>query len=245
MVAAALIALLLQPVGLEPQASPAEAEVRQADAAFWAAYAACDRAAMADAFTADAEFYHDITGLTRTREAIVQSLMEGPCGVSGQRLRREAVAGAVRADPLAGPYMVLTGEHLFYVQRSGQADRMSARARFADIWRHEDGRWRMLRVISYDHRPPPYAPPPVDESADPALWTAYAGRYRSADFGDIWISVEGIRLQMRSGDLTLFLIPVGPHRFAAEARDLQVDFDDEGLTVFEAGTPVAAASRVR
>jgi hypothetical protein len=227
-----------------PAAPSPAAQVQQADEAFWAAYNACDRDRMADAFTEDAEFYHDLTGLTRTREGIVTSLMNGPCGDGGQRLRREAVADTVRAYPLAGPYMFLTGDHVFYVRAPGQVEHVSARARFADVWRLEDGRWRMVRVVSYDHGPPPYTPPPADRAFDTARLPDYAGRYQSADFGDVVISVEGEGLRMRSGDLSLSLFPVSPTRFAAVERDLQFEFGGDVLTVLEGGTAVTTARRV-
>ncbi|MBB4100735.1 nuclear transport factor 2 family protein [Sphingomonas kyeonggiensis] len=67
-----------------------EQGVRCADDAFWRAFNACDAAAMADYFTEDVEFYQDLTGLTRTRSAVVASLIKGPCGTPGLHLRGES-----------------------------------------------------------------------------------------------------------------------------------------------------------
>jgi ketosteroid isomerase-like protein len=221
----------------------AETLVRQADDAFWSAYNACDRARMADAFTEDAEFYHDITGLTATREAIVASLMHGPCGTPGQRLRREAIPGTVKAYPLAGPYMLLTGEHLFYVQKDGQPDVASARAQFVDVWKLEGDRWRMARVVSYDHGPPPYPPPPIDASFDLRRRPDVAGRYRSPQVGEIVVAVDGSHLHLQAGSLSLTLFPVAASRFAAVERDLQFEFEGTRMTVHEAGKVVSTTTR--
>ena len=243
---AAILAASLPTVPLEPDAAPTPAvEVERAEDAFWAAYNACDRSLMADAFTEDAEFYHDITGLTRGRDAIVASLMSGPCGTAGQHLRRDVVEGTVQAFPLADRHIFRVGDHQFYVRQDGKAEHISARARFADVWRREDGRWRIARVVSYDHVPPPYTPPPVDAAFDAARLSLLAGRYLSPDFGDVTLSVEGRGLRMQSGDLSLVLFPVSGARFAATDRDLQFAFDGDEVTIFEDGQAVTTARRQR
>ncbi|MFN7128080.1 MAG: nuclear transport factor 2 family protein [Brevundimonas sp.] len=230
-----------QTLASEPSARAAE--VQQADNDFWAAYNACDQARMSDAFTDDAEFYHDVTGLTLGRAAVVASLMNGPCGTSGQHLRREVVRGTVQSYPLAESYMFLTGEHLFHVRQGDGPERISAQARFADVWRWEAGRWRMARVISYDHGAPPYIPPSVDQTFDVARLPSFAGRYQSSDFGDVVISVEDRGLRMKSGNLSLALFPVSADRFASLERDLQLEFDGDRLTVVQGGSPVTSARR--
>lgn len=242
MVVVATILVSGHAVPSEPSAKAADVE--KADAAFWAAYNACDQGRMADAFTEDVEFYHDVTGLTQGRAAVVASLMNGPCGTDGQHLRREVVAGTVRAHALADQYMFLNGDHLFYVRQGDGAEHVSARARFADVWRWDEGRWRMARVVSYDHGPPPYVPPPVDQTFGAARLPTFAGRYQSANFGEVAISVEATGLRMESGDLSLALIPVSANRFAASDRDLQFEFNGDHLTVLQGGLPVTTAVRV-
>lgn len=220
-------------------------DVQKADSAFWAAFNACDRNLIADAFTDDAEFYHDVTGFTQGRAAVVASLMNGPCGTDGQHLRREVVEGSVSAYALTDRYMFLTGDHLFYVRQGDQAEHVSAKARFADVWRWDDGRWRMARVVSYDHEPPTYVPPPVDRGFDPGRLPTLAGRYQSREFGELLLTVEPNGLRMKSGDLSLVLIPVSSSRFAALERDLQFEFDEDTVTILQNGTPVTTAIRVR
>lgn len=82
-------------VALAPVATAAtqdeEAAVRAADAAFWKAYNACDLPAAGKLLSADVEFYHDRTGLTRTRDGLIESLRKGPCADPNMRLRREAI----------------------------------------------------------------------------------------------------------------------------------------------------------
>ena len=238
-----LVASMASGQTLASEPSARAAEVQQADNDFWAAYNTCDRSRLADAFTEDAEFYHDVTGLTQGRAAVVASLMKGPCGTSGQHLRREVVQGTVHAYPLAESYVFLTGDHVFHVRQGDGPESISALARFADVWRWEAGRWRMARVISYDHAPPPHVPPGVDRTFDAARLPAFAGRYQSTDFGEVVISVEEQGLRLRSGNLSLVLLPVSSDRFAASDRDLQLEFDGNQLTVFQGGSPVTSAIR--
>lgn len=240
-----LITSLTTGQALAPQMSAREAEVQKADNDFWAAYNACDRSRMAEAFTDDAEFYHDVTGLTRGRAAVVTSLMDGPCGTSGQHLRREVVQGSVKAYPLAGNFMFLAGDHLFYVRQGDGPERVSARARFADVWHWEEGRWRMARVISYDHGPPPYLPPSIDQTFDVSRLSTFVGRYQSPDFGEVVISAEGNGLRMTSGNLSLAILPVSTNRFAASDRDLQFAFDGDRMTILQDGTAITSATRKR
>ncbi|MQS40410.1 nuclear transport factor 2 family protein [Xanthomonas translucens pv. translucens] len=56
-----------------------DAAVRAADARYWQAYNACDMRAMGELLTDDAEFYHDKTGLTASKPAVLHSLRNGPC----------------------------------------------------------------------------------------------------------------------------------------------------------------------
>lgn len=135
-----------------------EEAVRAADDAFWRAFNACDAAAMANYFSRDIEFYHDLTGLTRTRAAVVASLVKGPCGTPGLHLRRELVPGSVRYQAVPGYGAVLTGDHLFYAREGTAPEHPTTLARFLVIWKRESDRWAMTRIVSYDHRPAPYHP---------------------------------------------------------------------------------------
>ncbi|MEA9586139.1 nuclear transport factor 2 family protein [Xanthomonas sp. WHRI 10064A] len=76
-----------------PAASGAddEREVRNTDTLFWDAYNACDMRRIGELVTADIEFYHDKTGLTTSRAAVVDSLRNGPCADPTSRLRRALI----------------------------------------------------------------------------------------------------------------------------------------------------------
>ena len=150
----AAAALLAQPA---PAADPAAA-VAERDAAFWRAYNACDVAAVEGFLTIDVEFYHDRGGPIAGRDALGPALKTGLCGAA-TRVRRAPVEGTVRISILkqddAVYGAVMSGEHVFYVTQPGKAEFLDGHARFTHLWRLQDGAWRMSRILSYDHGPPP------------------------------------------------------------------------------------------
>jgi hypothetical protein len=153
--ACALLSLLLAAASARADMPPAEAEaaVRAADTAFWNAYNTCDVAAMSSFLSEDIEFYHDRSGLTKTRAGLTDSIKKNLCSNPKSHLRREAIAGSVKFYPLAGNRALLVGEHRFYVNDVDKPEFLDGQARFDDLWEYADGRWRMSRVFSYAHGP--------------------------------------------------------------------------------------------
>lgn len=163
-------------VALAPVATAAtqdeEAAVRAADAAFWKAYNACDLPAAGKLLSADVEFYHDRTGLTRTRDGLIESLRKGPCADPNMRLRREAIDTSLAFHPLSGGFALLSGQHRFYVQRAGAPESLDGQASFTTVWIADGGQWRMHRVLSYAHGPAPYMPPARTSPSPLRRWRA-------------------------------------------------------------------------
>lgn len=136
-------------------AAQAKRQVLDAEAGFWKAFDSCNAAAMAGYFTPDAEFYHDVTGLTSTRERVTASMMTGPCSnPPDQRLRREVVPGTERFDMLAGGYAMLSGQQRFF---AGTDRSRNSIAGYVEIWQKADTGWQMKRVVSYAHQPETHA----------------------------------------------------------------------------------------
>ena len=238
---------LAQSTPAHPVARPlatAGADVRSADAAFWDAFNRCDRAAMTRFFSRDAEFYHDQTGVTRSRAAIVDSLVHGPCGTPGLHLRRAVVPDSVQVSPVPGFGAVMTGIHLFYAQQGTAPEIAATRARFTTVWHQLPGGWEMTRVVSYDHQSLPYVPPAAGLRLTPAALAAYAGVWQS-EIGAIRVTLEGDALSLASGSLRVTLDALTPDRFFARERDLQFLFsaDRSTLTVEEKRKIVATGVR--
>jgi ketosteroid isomerase-like protein len=232
-----------------PIASPVseEAAVRDADGAFWRAFNACDAATMSKFFSDDVEFYHDLTGLTRSRDAVTRSMMTGPCKSSALHVRRELVAASVRYDPVPGYGAILAGDHLFYAREGNAPEKLATRARFMTLWRHQAGQWQMTRIVSYSHQPVAYTPPSKRIAMPVGVLQTYVGRYRTSGPDDIVVTLEGSVLTLRSGGLRVALAASAPDRFFAIERDLRFTFAKtptaEEVQVEENGKIVATGLR--
>jgi ketosteroid isomerase-like protein len=245
------VGLTVGSVPAAAQTSPQSAEqsVRGSDNAFWRAFNACDAKSMADFFADDVEFYHDITGLTRSRNAVTASLMKGPCGTQGLQIRRELVPNGVFYQAIPGYGAILTGEHLFYARRGSGAEEPATHARFLTIWKNQSGRWLITRVVSYGHGPVPYRLPATSFVAPPDALHRYVGTYRTKAFGDIEVTLERGTLHLQSGGLLVTLAASAPDRFFALERDLRFVFSGGSfpkmIEVEENGAIVASGTRAK
>lgn len=249
------ILLLLLSAFTTAAATPAtagsdEQAVRAADARYWQAYNACDMAAMGELLTDDVEFYHDRTGLTAGRPAVLDSLRNGPCASPRtMTLRREAIENSIRFHPLAGGFALLSGAHSFYVTDAGKPERLDGQAEFVIVWQSVDGHWRMRRILSYAHGPVAYIPLATHLTLSPATLAAFAGHYAGNHVGDIVVAVDGDGLKLTAGSFVATLRAETPTRFFAPERDLRFEFApaDDGnspaLDVYENGALTETATR--
>lgn len=155
---AAAILFYLVLVAAEPsqaQATPRETQpdtlfmaIAAADSSFFDAYNKCELAKMKSSFTTDVEFYHDQSGLSRL-DGVMSDLRKYVCG----KVHRDPVPGTLEVNPLKGYGAVATGLHRFCDAQKYQRceEGTSGVAKFVTLWRQQKGRWRMSRVISYDH----------------------------------------------------------------------------------------------
>ena len=123
-------------------------KIAASDSSFFDAYNNCQLSKMESYFTRDVEFYHDQTGLAHLA-GVMDALRKNICG----KVRRDPVPGTLEVYPLKGYDAVASGLHRFCDTRKHQTcvEGNSGVAKFVTLWRHQNGRWRMSRVISYDH----------------------------------------------------------------------------------------------
>lgn len=122
---------------------------------FEASFETCDAAKANAIFTDDVEFYHDQTGLA-VGEQVRENTRRLTASCPGHRgVKRTLVPGSLRVYPIHGYGAAQIGMHRFDERGAST----SSMAKFINLWRFQDGRWRLARVMSLDHRPvPPLAP---------------------------------------------------------------------------------------
>jgi hypothetical protein len=97
-------------------------------------------------FAEDVEFYHDMGGVTWTRDEMLANTRQHACG----NFSRELVAGTLVVHPVKDFGAISQGSHRFCQFSTGSCEGL---ADFTMVWRHKDGAWKVTRVLSYGHRP--------------------------------------------------------------------------------------------
>ena len=124
---------------------------------FDASFVSCDAAKANAVFADNVEFYHDKDGLSvgeQVRENTRRLTASCP-GAHG--VTRTIVPGSLRVYPIEGYGAVQMGVHRF----DERGATTSTLTKFVSVWRLQDGRWRLARVLSLDHRAmPSQAPTP-------------------------------------------------------------------------------------
>ncbi|MGA3324018.1 MAG: nuclear transport factor 2 family protein [Terriglobia bacterium] len=139
----------LQPApGLLPHQKLVE-EITEADQHLFDAFGACDATRYASFLSKDLEFYQDHTG----KKGYEQNLkaLRDRCA-EGIKLRRELVEGSLVVNAVPGYGAIEAGTHRFYSRRRDGSEHLDATAQFTNVWSKETGSWKLVRVISYDHR---------------------------------------------------------------------------------------------
>jgi hypothetical protein len=131
-----------------------DAIAAQDTALFDVMFERCEPTALADLVSDDLEFYHDRGGLMATRAVFVEDYRkscEAKKAPDAWRSRRELVPGSMRVYAIPGVGAVEEGAHLFYERQGDGPEKLVGRARFSNLWRLEEGHWRLARAFSIDH----------------------------------------------------------------------------------------------
>ncbi|WP_430412746.1 DUF4440 domain-containing protein [Kordia sp.] len=230
--------------------SSLEGKILALDAKFWNAYNSCAVADFKQFLTDDLEFYHDKGGLTETSDKLISLVKTGLCKDPNVKLRREAVNGTVHVYPLNNYGAIITGEHLFYLSENGKNERLVESAKFTHVWQNENGKWRMRRVLSYDHQQ-------VTENSKKSSMTlsldamkSLLGTYKAPNTGTVTIFIESNTLRIKAGRMNSELFATSETSLFIKEAPLRFDFakDVNGkvvkFTVFENGKAVEEALRV-
>ncbi len=117
----------------------------------------CDLAPLEYLVSENFEFYHDKGGITNGKRDFINSLKNGLCAHPERyQSRRSLVKGSMEVYPLEKNGVlygaIQVGRHRFYETIKGQPERFASIARFTHLWLLEEGQWRLVRGLSYDHQ---------------------------------------------------------------------------------------------
>jgi hypothetical protein len=106
------------------------------------AYNNCKLDVMEEVISEDLEFYHDLGGLLTSKKKLNEALKANICG----KVTRSLKPGSLEVYPIKGYGAVEMGLHAF--NNSQEPAAQPHYSKFVHIWKREDGKWRITRVIS-------------------------------------------------------------------------------------------------
>jgi Domain of unknown function (DUF4440) len=146
-----VIALIALPVvhiqaQTTPEPDPLFQTIRSLDAQLFDAYNHCDLEKFSSFLADDLEFYHDKTGFSPGRGALVEAVKNNICG----KVTRELIPGTLEVYPIANYGAVEIGVHRFH-HPGHETTESVGEAKFIQLWQNKDGVWKLTRVVSFDH----------------------------------------------------------------------------------------------
>lgn len=131
-------------------------EILKADAEFFRAFFdTCDVETVSRYIADDFEMFHDKGGRVSTSGAAFVQDTIAKCKRQAEGTdflsTRTLVSETMKVYPINNYGVVQTGTHRFYAVRKGEPDLLTETAQFTQVWKEEDGRWKLARVLSYDH----------------------------------------------------------------------------------------------
>jgi CubicO group peptidase (beta-lactamase class C family) len=105
----------------------------------------------------DLQFLHDQNG-TQNRDEFFKVFEESICSNPNGKPIRKLVDGSLVVYPLKNEGKlygaIQMGMHEFYMVVPGKEPRFTANGKFIHTWLLEGGKWKLYRVVSYDHQQP-------------------------------------------------------------------------------------------
>ena len=117
-------------------------EIVRMDSIWEDSYSNCKMDVQQQIISDDLEFYHDQTGLLKSKPQLINALKNNICG----KVTRQLLKGSIEVYPIKDFGAVEMGYHRFH--NIHDTDTNSHYARFVHIWKNENGRWKITRVIS-------------------------------------------------------------------------------------------------
>jgi len=121
-------------------------EIAKMDSILFAAFNTQDMDNFKPLFTEDLEWFQDNGGLLSYQTVFTNF---GNMFKQENKLTRELVPGSLEVHPIKDYGAIETGSHRFRHMENGKEE--VGTFRFLMIWQKKEGKWRISRVVSYDH----------------------------------------------------------------------------------------------
>lgn len=119
------------------------------------------------------EFYHDQAGMMLSKTAFINSVKNNVCSLN-YKASRMLEPGSMQVYPLeknGSLYGAIeTGIHSFYALEPGKPLYFTSRAKFSNLWKLENGEWKLIRCLSYDHQDKPGGAPNLEDVESVEAW---------------------------------------------------------------------------
>ena len=122
--------------------------VKQLDSLLYNAYNSRDLQTFMAYFASNVEFYHDLTGLTDYQNNL--ALFKGNF-TKPTIMRRVLKPNSLAVYPIENFGAIEIGTHRFFQTDPGQPERLVSEPKFIHIWQNTNGKWQLVRIVSYDH----------------------------------------------------------------------------------------------
>lgn len=131
--------------------NPTFQQVRALDQKLFHAYNSCDLTTLGDLVDDGLEFYHDKSGLSVGKANFLNAIKNNIC----HKVRRELIASTLEVYSLENYGAVELGEHTFcnMMETPVCNDQTNGVGKFFMLWQRQGDRYRLTRVVSYDHKP--------------------------------------------------------------------------------------------
>ncbi len=176
----------------------------------------------------DLEFYHDKGGITNSKEEFVKTMRNGICRENNpEKIYRFLVEESLEVFPMYNNgklYGALqNGKHFFSPDKNMTYDKTNNYALFSHLWIIENDKWKLKRVISYNHVAKEINNDTVKYSVSEDILETYSGKYMTKT-GKATISVKNNTLQLHAGEMVVLLNPISENIFAHPKAPLTFEF---------------------
>jgi ketosteroid isomerase-like protein len=140
------LSIAAQEKKVEPTSPDLFKEIERADSLMFQAFNTQDMSVFKAMFTEDLEWFQDNGGLIPYKTVFENF---GNTFRNENKLSRELVKGSLEVYPIKDYGAIQIGRHQFKHMENGKLE--IGTFKFLMIWQKKDEKWRISRVISYDH----------------------------------------------------------------------------------------------